>query len=39
MSDPRIILLDEPGAGVNPTLLRSLMETIRALRRPGAPSS
>jgi branched-chain amino acid transport system ATP-binding protein len=32
MSDPRIILLDEPGAGVNPTLMRSLVETIRALR-------
>jgi branched-chain amino acid transport system ATP-binding protein len=35
MSDPRIILLDEPGAGVNPTLMRSLVETIRALRATG----
>jgi branched-chain amino acid transport system ATP-binding protein len=35
MSDPRIILLDEPGAGVNPTLLRSLVEAIRALRAAG----
>src|SRR5213593_35477 len=35
MSDPRIILLDEPGAGVNPTLMRSLVETIRALRAAG----
>jgi branched-chain amino acid transport system ATP-binding protein len=35
MSDPRIILLDEPGAGVNPTLMRSLVETIRALRTAG----
>ena len=35
MSDPRIILLDEPGAGVNPTLMRSLVETIQALRAAG----
>jgi branched-chain amino acid transport system ATP-binding protein len=35
MSDPRIILLDEPGAGVNPTLMRSLIESIRALRAAG----
>lgn len=35
MSDPRIILLDEPGAGVNPTLMRSLIEAIRALRAAG----
>jgi len=35
MSDPRIILLDEPGAGVNPTLLRALVQTIRALRKAG----
>ncbi len=26
---------DEPGAGVNPTLMRSLVETIRALRAAG----
>ena len=35
MSDPRIILLDEPGAGVNPTLMRSLVATIRALQATG----
>ena len=35
MSDPRLILLDEPGAGVNPTLMRSLTEAIRALRASG----
>jgi branched-chain amino acid transport system ATP-binding protein len=35
MSDPRIILLDEPGAGVNPTLMRSLVATIQALRAAG----
>jgi len=35
MSDPRIILLDEPGAGVNPTLMRSLVAAIRALQEQG----
>jgi branched-chain amino acid transport system ATP-binding protein len=35
MGDPRVILLDEPGAGVNPTLMRSLVQAIRALRAEG----
>ena len=35
MGDPRIILLDEPGAGVNPTLMRSLVHVIRTLRDVG----
>ena len=35
MSDPRLILLDEPGAGVNPTLMRSLVAMIRALQSTG----
>jgi branched-chain amino acid transport system ATP-binding protein len=35
MGDPRIILLDEPGAGVNPTLMRSLVARIRDLHREG----
>jgi branched-chain amino acid transport system ATP-binding protein len=35
MGDPRIILLDEPGAGVNPTLMRSLVARIRALQAQG----
>lgn len=35
MGDPRIVLLDEPGAGVNPTLMRSLVKTIRGLRAAG----
>jgi branched-chain amino acid transport system ATP-binding protein len=35
MSDPRIILLDEPGAGVNPTLMRSLAAALRALQAQG----
>ncbi|MBE0478249.1 ABC transporter ATP-binding protein [Candidatus Aerophobetes bacterium] len=35
MSDPRVILLDEPGAGVNPTLMRKLVENIEELRQQG----
>jgi branched-chain amino acid transport system ATP-binding protein len=35
MSEPRIVLLDEPGAGVNPTLMRSLVMAIRALQARG----
>ncbi len=31
MGDPEMILLDEPGAGVNPTLLRSLVTFIEKL--------
>ncbi|WP_440997369.1 ABC transporter ATP-binding protein [Arhodomonas sp. SL1] len=33
MTDPRLVLLDEPGAGVNPTLMRRLTENIRTLNR------
>ena len=32
MADPELVLLDEPGAGVNPTLIRQLVEVIRRLR-------
>ena len=35
MADPRIILLDEPGAGVNPTLLEAIMERIIDINRRG----
>ncbi|MGE0798436.1 MAG: ABC transporter ATP-binding protein [Lautropia sp.] len=35
MVDPAIILLDEPAAGVNPVLLESLVDRIRALHRRG----
>jgi branched-chain amino acid transport system ATP-binding protein len=31
MADPQMILLDEPGAGVNPTLMKSLVAQIERL--------
>ena len=33
MTEPRLVLLDEPGAGVNPTLLLKLRDMIRELNR------
>ncbi len=35
MSDPKVILLDEPGAGVNPVLLGQIMERITELNSRG----
>ena len=35
MANPKLILLDEPAAGVNPSLLEVLMEKIEALHRRG----
>ena len=35
MSDPKLILLDEPAAGVNPTLLEEIIERIREIHRQG----
>ena len=35
MGDPKLILLDEPAAGVNPTLVRVLVEKIEALNARG----
>ncbi|MGD9199537.1 MAG: ATP-binding cassette domain-containing protein, partial [Desulfobacterales bacterium] len=32
MADPTLVLLDEPGAGVNPTLMQKLIANIRTLR-------
>ncbi|MEZ4503325.1 MAG: ABC transporter ATP-binding protein [Dehalococcoidia bacterium] len=32
MAEPKLILLDEPSAGVNPTLARRLVDDIRAIR-------
>jgi ABC-type branched-subunit amino acid transport system ATPase component len=33
MSDPEIVLLDEPAGGVNPTMIRFLMNLIRTLNQ------
>lgn len=35
MADPKIILLDEPAAGVNPSLMRDLVDKIVALNQRG----
>ena len=35
MAQPRMILLDEPGAGVNPTLLVTIMDKLRELNARG----
>jgi branched-chain amino acid transport system ATP-binding protein len=35
MADPELILLDEPGAGVNPVLLDSIMERIAEINHRG----
>ncbi len=35
VAEPRLILLDEPGAGVNPALLESIAERIARLNRQG----
>ena len=35
MAEPEMILLDEPTAGINPTLIRQLVEVIRELARQG----
>ncbi|HEB32402.1 MAG TPA: ABC transporter ATP-binding protein [Spirochaetes bacterium] len=32
MAEPKMVLLDEPGAGVNPTLMKKLVNNIRNLR-------
>ena len=33
MAEPQLILLDEPAAGINPTLIRQLVDVIRELAR------
>jgi len=35
MTEPRMILLDEPTAGINPTLIRQLVDVVRELARRG----
>lgn len=35
MSDPNLVLLDEPAGGVNPSMIRFIMDLIRSLNREG----
>lgn len=35
MSEPEIVLLDEPAGGVNPTMIRFIMDLIRSLNQDG----
>jgi branched-chain amino acid transport system ATP-binding protein len=35
MAEPKMIMLDEPGAGVNPTLLNELIDKIQQLKEQG----
>ena len=35
MLDPKLILLDEPAGGINPTLIERMGEMIRTLNRQG----
>ena len=35
MAEPRLVLLDEPAAGVNPTLLETIIDHIRDLHARG----
>ncbi len=35
MSEPQVVLLDEPTGGVNPSVIRFMMDLIRALNREG----
>jgi len=35
MSNPEVVLLDEPAGGVNPTMIRFLMDLIRSLNQQG----
>jgi ABC-type branched-subunit amino acid transport system ATPase component len=35
MADPELVLLDEPAGGVNPTMIRFIMELIRTLNEEG----
>ena len=35
MSDPELLLLDEPAGGVNPTLLNAIADHIKELNRQG----
>ena len=35
MAEPKLVLLDEPAAGVNPTLLETIIDRIRTLHARG----
>jgi ABC-type branched-subunit amino acid transport system ATPase component len=35
MPDPQLVLLDEPAAAVNPTMINQMKEQIRSLHRQG----
>ncbi|MGH8977067.1 MAG: ATP-binding cassette domain-containing protein, partial [Acidimicrobiia bacterium] len=35
MTEPKLVMLDEPTAGVNPALVQSLLDHVRALRGEG----
>jgi neutral amino acid transport system ATP-binding protein len=35
MADPKLILLDEPAAGVNPTLIKQICEHVKAWNKQG----
>ena len=35
VAEPKLILLDEPGAGVNPALLEQIVDKVAALNRQG----
>jgi branched-chain amino acid transport system ATP-binding protein len=35
VAQPRLVLLDEPGAGVNPALLDQIVDKVAALNRQG----
>src|SRR5262249_984665 len=37
MADPKVILLDEPAAGVNPSLMETIIDRIHAIDAPGGP--
>ena len=38
MARPRLVILDEPVAGVNPTMIRQIEAIIRALNQQGVTS-
>ena len=38
MSSPKLIMLDEPAGGVNPTLLESIIDRILELNKKGSHS-